>query len=342
MKTFKWTCPSNIAFVKYWGKKPHQIPCNASLSMTLSKAFTKLSLDLQPKKFKSSEIECDYYFEGKKNEKFEHRVREFLKAQQVHFPFLEEFALHFQSKNSFPHSTGIASSASAFGAIALTLCDAKNQLSEVEMSPNFMQEASNIARLGSGSACRSLFPSYALWGQTKDIANSSDEYAIPITDVHLNFQNMCDAILIVDAAPKKVSSSLGHSLMNNHPYAAQRFIQANQRVSEMISVLANGDYERFIQLTESEALTLHAMMLTSNDYYLLMRPNTLVIIEKIFEFRQETKIPICFTLDAGPNIHLLYPNSYQEQVEAFLSSELKNHIQEIMWDKIGLGPQNNH
>lgn len=340
MKKFTWTCPSNIALIKYWGKKPHQIPCNASLSMTLSKASTELSLELHSKDSKSSEIECDYYFEGKKNEKFEHRVREFLQTQQVHFPFLKDFALHFQSKNSFPHSTGIASSASAFGAIALALCDAKNQLSGVEKNSNFMQEASNIARQGSGSACRSLFPSYALWGKVEDVTNSSDEYAIPITDVHLNFQNMCDAILIVDSAPKKVSSSLGHSLMNNHPYAAQRFVQANQRVSEMISVLRNGDYERYIQLTESEALTLHAMMLTSHDYYLLMRPQTLEIIEKIFKFRQETKIPVCFTLDAGPNIHLLYANSYQEKVEEFLNSELKNHIQEIKWDKIGLGPQN--
>lgn len=332
-----WRCPSNIAIVKYWGKYGNQLPCNSSLSLTLSNSYTEIELSLLPKK-SNVLVELEYYFEGNKNEAFSARVGKFLESNQVHFPFLAEYALEIHSHNSFPHSAGIASSASAFGAIALAMNDVNYQLAGKEIDEQFFDEVSNLARLGSGSASRSMFADYAIWGENKLVENSSNLFATPVTNIHPSFQTMNDAILIVEDEPKKVSSSVGHSLMNNHPYAENRFQQANLRTSELVEILQKGDMDAFIHMAESEALTLHAMMMTSSDYYLLMKPGTIAVIEKLFQFRNETNTAVCFTLDAGPNVHILYPDSEKETVESFIKNELKPYYKQLIFDRIGEGP----
>lgn len=328
----KWRCPSNIALVKYWGKKGNQLPCNASVSMTLQNAFTEITLRLLPKK--QEEIELEYLFEGQKNEAFQKRVLQYLDQNRDSFPVLNDHALVVDSRNSFPHSTGIASSASSFGALALALLAASGYGKE-----DFLQRASYLARLGSGSACRSLYPDYALWGKLNGLDESSDEYAIPVDFVHENFRDMRDAILIVDDSPKKVSSSKGHSLMKGHVYAQNRFEQANRHCSSLLNIIKNGDFEHFVQIIEQEALALHAMMMTSVNYYLLMKPGTISAIEKIMNFRKETRIPVCFTLDAGPNVHILYPGKDEQMVGSFLKSELESNSKGIIFDRIGMGPE---
>lgn len=327
-----WRCPSNIALVKYWGKKEVQIPCNASLSMTLSNACTEVVLSLSDKKQEGLELE--YYFEGAKNDSFGRRVGDYITAQQKHFPVIRDRALRIDSKNSFPHSTGIASSASAFGAIALALLSASGYAGD-----DFLNKASFLARLGSGSACRSMFGAYAMWGQLPHVAASSDEYATPVAQVHSNFADMRDAILIVDDTPKRVSSSAGHKLMDGHFYAESRFRQANLHCTDMLRVLQSGDYEEFVRIIEREALALHAMMMTSGNYYLLMKPGTVHALEEIMDFRRDTKIPVCFTLDAGPNVHVIYPAKDEEEVRSFLETRLNPIAKSILFDRIGIGPE---
>ena len=332
-----WRCPSNIAIVKYWGKKGNQIPCNPSVSMTLSEAFTEIRLETFEKKMEG--IELEYFFEGERNDSFQKRVINYIEKNKKHFSYLNKVALRIHSHNSFPHSTGIASSASSFGAIALSLLELGEESGSGLFTDEFYTKASEMARLGSGSACRSIFGSYASWGNHPSIEGSSDHYATKIEGVHDNFRKMLDAILIVDDEPKKVSSSLGHSLMNNHPYAENRFEQAKENTKKIIKTLYNGDFEEFIKITESEALALHAMMMTSGNYYLLMKPGTIHAIEKIIDFRQRTKVPVCFTLDAGPNVHVLYPETYKEEVTDFLNNDLKAGLKGIIFDKTGMGPE---
>ncbi|MNU74849.1 hypothetical protein D3C71_643610 [compost metagenome] len=332
-----WRCPSNIAIVKYWGKKGNQIPCNSSLSLTLSNSYTQVEAELS-EKTSDEVIELSYYFEGEINEQFGRRVAKFLLDNRELFPFIDENAITIHSSNSFPHSAGIASSASAFGAISLALLDITYSLQGKEKDDTFYTEASNLARLGSGSASRSMFPGFALWGENEQIQNSSNQHAIDIKEVHPTFQNMKDAILIIEDEPKKVSSSVGHSLMNNHPYAENRFKQANERTAELVEILKTGDMEAFIQMCESEALTLHAMMMTSMDYYLLVKPGTITAIEKLMEFRKESKVPVCFTLDAGPNVHVLYPKAYEVQVEEFINNGLRDTYKKVIFDEEGFGP----
>lgn len=333
----KWRCPSNIAIVKYWGKKGVQIPCNSSLSLTLSSSFTEVEAELSAKT-STDDVQLTYYFEGEVNEQFGERVAKFLNNNLDSFPFLEDYAITIHSTNSFPHSAGIASSASAFGAISLALLDISYTLEGKEIDANFYSTVSNLARLASGSASRSMFSRFAMWGENPAIPESSNHNAIEITDIHPAFQDMKDAILIVDDQPKKVSSSVGHSLMNNHPYATTRFKQGNERTAELMEILKTGDWNAFIQLCESEALTLHAMMMCSMDYYLLVKPGTIAAIERLMEFRQKSNVPVCFTLDAGPNVHVLYPKEFESQVEAFINNELTDTYKKVLFDEGGNGP----
>jgi len=129
--------------------------------------------------------------------------------------------------------------------------------------------------------------------------------------------------------------------MHNHPFAEHRFAQAHHNLSTIKSILETGDLDQFIKIVESEALTLHAMMMTSLPYFILMKPNTLEIINKIWKFRNDTKIPVCFTLDAGANVHVLYPENVRDSVLQFIKDELVGYCQNgnYICDTIGNGSQ---
>ena len=136
---------------------------------------------------------------------------------------------------------------------------------------------------------------------------------------------------------KDVAKSVLESLILKHD--ANRFKQANENLGKMATILQNGDIESFINLVESEALTLHAMMLTSNPYFILMKPNTLEIINRIWEYRQEKNSNICFTLDAGANVHVLFPQKEKENVLQFIENELSKFCQKKQYicDEVGFG-----
>jgi diphosphomevalonate decarboxylase len=127
--------------------------------------------------------------------------------------------------------------------------------------------------------------------------------------------------------------------MHEHPFAENRFKQANENLSKMSKILQEGNTKDFINLVESEALTLHAMMLTSNPYFILMKPNTLEIIHKIWEYRQENNSTICFTLDAGANVHVLFPEKEKENVLQFIESQLSKYCykNQYICDAVGFG-----
>jgi diphosphomevalonate decarboxylase len=204
-----------------------------------------------------------------------------------------------------------------------------------------MKKASNLARLGSGSACRSIYPLIASWGESAAIPDSSNLNGTPLAnDLHPEFRTYKDAILLVSKKEKDVSSRAGHKLMENNPYATVRYEQAKNHLAQLMIALKNGDLDTFIQITELEAMTLHALMMSSSPYFLLLEPNTITLIKKIRTFRENTKIPVCFTLDAGPNIHLLYPEAFQDKVNDFIQNELSAYCEQNKWiaDQVGKGP----
>lgn len=336
---YKWSAPSNIALVKYWGKRDNQLPANPSISLTLSTCKTLTSLAFE-KRQAANNFSFDLLFEGKPKEDFKPKIQKFFERVEQYLPFLKEYHFTINTENTFPHSSGIASSASGMAALAVNLMNLEKELNPEMTEDYFFQKASFLARLGSGSACRSIKGKVVVWGKHNEIDGSSNLFGVEFPNkIHENFNNYQDTILLVDKGEKQVSSTVGHDLMHNHPYAEKRFEHAHENLSKMKAILESGNLEEFIQIVESEALTLHAMMLTSMPYYILMKPNTLEIINRIWKFRNETNIPVCFTLDAGANVHVLYPENVREEVLELIKNELVGYCQNSQYicDEIGFG-----
>ncbi len=342
----QWISPSNLALIKYWGKYGRQLPRNPSISFTLDTAATTTKLNYRTKDKPSDAIILDFKFGGSPNEAFRVKLIKFLTSITDIFPFLTQLEFVVESSNSFPHSAGIASSASSMSALALCLCTLEKEIfGTLSSQIEFYQKASYVARLGSGSACRSVYSTMAVWGETPEVAGSSNLYAVPFGDqLHEIYQDFHDDILIVSKGEKSVSSSAGHGLMEGNIFAENRYAQANNRFANLQVALKNGDLEAFGTITENEALTLHALMMTSEPSYILMRPNTLAQIELLRNFRKETKHPVYFSLDAGPNLHLLYPDNIATPVQDFINSELLPLCEkgEIIADRAGKGPKEVH
>ncbi len=337
----KWRSPSNIALVKYWGKHGRQLPRNASLSLTLSAAHTETELHYRPKKEHNDRVPVNLFLDGTPQPAFAERVQGFFEGITTIYPFLRQLDLSVYTSNSFPHSAGIASSASAMSALALCLCSLERKFFlALSDDQAFFRKASYLARLGSGSASRSLYPVAALWGYHTEVKGSSDEVAIPFADqLHPVFQSFRDTIVLVSKATKQVSSSAGHQLMEQNVFADVRYQQANQHLSRLLLASREGDLEIFGSIIESEALTLHALMMTSNPSYILMEPATLEMIQRVRAFRTEQQLPLYFTLDAGPNLHLLYPSEHMEAIGAFIQESLAPlGTGQIIEDSVGQGP----
>lgn len=337
--TFTYSAPSNIALVKYWGKKDHQIPANPSISFTLNNCKTITTLAFATKE-PSENFTFDLLFEGQPKEDFKPKIQKFLERIFPYLPFLKAYHFTIDTQNTFPHSSGIASSASGMAALAMNLMRLEKQLNPEMTDDYFYQKASFLARLGSGSACRSIKGNVVVWGNHANIEGSSDLFGVAFPNpIHDNFKNFQDTILLVDKGEKQVSSTVGHDLMHNHPFAERRFEQAHENLDKISAVLQNGNLDAFIKIVESEALTLHAMMLTSMPYFILMKPNTLEVINQIWKFRTETNIPVCFTLDAGANVHILYPENDKVAVLQFIKDKLVGYCQngQYICDEIGNG-----
>jgi diphosphomevalonate decarboxylase len=336
-----WESPSNIALVKYWGREEYRVPASPSVSMTLSGSYTEMTVGFSPAQPGRGGLDS-FMFEGKQHEAFARRLRNYLGELVSLFPFIPDLNLSIETSNSFPHSSGIASSASAISALALCLTSMERILMGSRSSDDsFFIKASYAARLGSGSAARSVYPGYVLWGRHEAVPWSENEFAVTLNDrVHKVFREMKDSIIIVDDAPKKVSSSTGHTLMDTNPWAAIRYGQARKDAGRMMRVLESGDLEEFVNIVEKEALILHALMMTSEPPYLLMKPGTLAVIDSVCAFRKDTGIPVAFTLDAGPNVHLIYPAAFSEKVRDFINTDLVSHCSQSRWidDAIGTGP----
>lgn len=337
----KWESPSNIALVKYWGKYGRQYPRNASISFTLNNAKSITTCKYEVLQNPEQEIQLDFRFEGVQNDAFANKIKKFFASIDDIFPWIHQVKFDIESENTFPHSTGIASSASAMSALALCLCSIHEKLGNKDQ--DFFQLASTVSRLGSGSASRSVYPGLALWGAHAEIKGSTNDYAIPygnkVADV---FKNYHDDILIVSKTEKSVSSTAGHALMESNPYSESRYKSANENLSALLKSMEEGNLNEFIDIVEREALTLHAQMMCSTPSFILMEPNTLEMIKRIQSYRMETKVPVCFTLDAGPNIHLLYPHEYAEQVDFLIKERLIGLTENgaIIKDSVGQGPKN--
>ncbi|WP_313100430.1 diphosphomevalonate decarboxylase [Epilithonimonas sp.] len=315
------SCPSNIALIKYWGKYENQIPANPSISYTLNHCRTNTTMEF----FAGEDFSVQTFLAGNKEKKFAEKIEKYFKNIEQYLPWVLKGKYIIKTENTFPHSSGIASSASGFGAIAKCLMSL-DEIFTKNSDDNFKtKKESFLARLGSGSACRSLYEGLVVWGKTEEVEGSSDLFAVLYNndEIHPIFKNFNDWVLLIHEGQKSVSSTVGHGLMNTNPYAERRFQEAYENFTKLKTILSSGDMEGFIKLVEHEALTLHAMMMMSEPAFILMQTGTLEVINKIWDFRRITGLSLFFTLDAGANVHLLFPNDIDnDRITDFIKTEL--------------------
>ncbi len=337
-KTYRaeWQSPSNLAIVKYWGKKEIQKPLNPSISFSLKNAVTTTRVTASH----SKKAGFTFLLDGNKKDTFNAKIGNLLQLASASLPFIATHHLTIESSNTFPHSSGIASSASSMSALALCLAEIQQKVHNKVDYRLDMQSVSELARMGSGSAARSLYGGWTIWGKTPLINESSDNYAIELKDIHPSFMQIANAILIIEPESKKVSSSQGHALMNNHPFGEARIKQANDNTQQLLEVLKTGDWNQFFDIAEHEALSLHALMMSSNPGYTLLHANSLKVIEEVRKASLDLQLPVGFSMDAGPNVHLLYPKYEEKNILPWIEERIRPlcYKQKIIFDQLGDGP----
>jgi diphosphomevalonate decarboxylase len=301
--------------------------------LTLKECFTETEVSFTP----NQDLSVDLFLGDEAKPNFALKIKTYLESLTQDLPWLSQIGVRVKTTNTFPHGAGIASSASGLSAFALCLTDYLHSMKAQGSPALFEKHASHLARLASGSACRSIYSGFTTWGES-DLLGSSDLYATPLA-VHAEFNHMMDSVIVVSEKEKKVSSREGHSRLQNHFFAESRYNQARANFRDTVSALQSGDFQTVGSILESEAFSLHAMMMTSPEPYTLLKPNSLVVMEMVRVFREETKLPLYFTLDAGPNVHLIYPESYKHKIQTFIENELKSFAVTIIHDQAGEGPQ---
>lgn len=328
-----YIAPSNIALIKYWGKHSNQLPCNPSISFSLKHSVTKTTAEFTAKADKN--ISLDFNFKEKAADGFSTKINKYFEKIKNETNVVLDYHFKISSENTFPHSAGIASSASSMASLALIIASLEKD------QKDFYQRAAYLARIGSGSATRSVYGGFVSWGKNSFLESASDEHGTSIDHlVHPDFKRMGDAILIVDSNQKKISSSQGHELMKTNPYRETRFLQAHANYNECLGALKTGDWEKLAEVVEREALSLHALMMMSKPSFILLHPNSLRLIELINDFKMSSKLPVSYTIDAGPNIHLLYDTRYKNKVMDFVKQVLTPYLENgrFIDDERGEGP----
>ncbi|MCO4768512.1 MAG: diphosphomevalonate decarboxylase [Deltaproteobacteria bacterium] len=290
---------SNIALIKYWGKRDFtdNIPLNGSLSMTLSQATTTTTV-IWDDTLSQDEIYLDgervLDGRGLRVSRYLDRIR----ADYYRMP------ARVASMNSFPAGTGIASSASGFAALATAAFAAMGE----EMPSD--TEMTRWARRGSGSACRSIHGGFVEW-----LPGTSDADSTAVQLAGEDFWDLRDLVVLVSRAPKAISSSEGHKIATRHPFMAARQELLPARMLATKGAVAARDLMTLGALVEQEALEMHAIMMSGQPAALYMQPGTLKLLHAIRAWREDG-LPVFFTLDAGPNVHVLCESRDAPEVRA--------------------------
>ncbi|MEE2828300.1 MAG: diphosphomevalonate decarboxylase [Myxococcota bacterium] len=312
---------SNIAFIKYWGKQDFEqnIPLNDSVSMCLSEATTTTTVQW------SAELTDDeIYLDGERV--LDHRALRISRYLDGIRNQYYRLAARVASVNSFPAGTGIASSASAFAALGTAAIAAfgEDLPEEAEMT--------RWARRGSGSASRSIPAGFVEWvGGDDDSGSVSRQICGP------EHWDLRDIVVVVSRKPKAISSSEGHRIATRHPFMEQRQRDLGGRITALKGALVARDFPTFGEIVEHEAMEVQAIMMSGRPSALYMQGDTVRLIHALRAFRDEAGVPVYFTLDAGPNLHVLCEGKHAPRVEAWLTEMAPRA--ELLHNRPGPGTQ---
>jgi diphosphomevalonate decarboxylase len=279
---------SNIAIVKYWGARDLRLslPANGSISLTLDAATTTTAVQFE------AGLKEDVVVLNGREATGNARARVVAHLGRMRSLAHADLFAHVDSANNFPSGAGIASSASGFAALTMAGAAALGlQLSEHEMSA--------LARLGSGSACRSMIGGWAEWLPG---TRHEDSYAVQLAPPE--HWDVRDVIAIVVESEKPVASSEGHRRAASSPLFGARIAHAETSLENARRAIRARDFAALGATAEADALSMHAIMLTSSPPLLYWLPSTIELMRNVWAWRVDG-IPCYFTIDAGPNMHIL-------------------------------------
>lgn len=287
----------NIALIKYWGDidSALRLPANGSISITLGGLQTQTQVDFD------STLNSDEVSLHGKPAPSQARARVAEHLDRVRAMAGLSTRAHVVSQSNFPPDSGIASSAAAFAALTMAACAAAG----LDLDPSAL---SRLARLGSGSACRSIFAGYVEWPFTE---REEESYARPLAPPE--HWRLADLIAVVERGAKAVGSTAGHRLASTSPLQAARIADAPRRLAKCRQAILTRDFSALAEIVEQDSLMMHAIMMTSSPALLYWTPATIDILRQAAAWRS-AGLAVCATIDAGPNVHILCPEEAAEEI----------------------------
>lgn len=314
---------SNIAFIKYWGVADEtlNIPLSNSISMTLADAHTTTTVAWD----NTGALENDAFV-------LDSVRQSAARSQRLtrHLDILRGLAgvswrAWVTSQNNFPTASGIASSASGFAALTVAGCAALGlDLDNTRLSA--------IARRSSGSASRSLFGGFVEWAQGDSDATS---VAFPLHGA--DHWHLRDLVAVVSGEEKRLSSAGGHLLAKTSPLLEGRIAHVHSWLQEVRAAIQQRDIHRLGPVIELDALAMHSVMMTSTPSLLYWQPATLEIVQAVRRWREEEGLAVYFTIDAGPNVHLICEAETAPDIETRLAA--LRSVERVIVSGPGPGPQ---
>lgn len=289
--------PANIALCKYWGKRNAELnlPVTSSLSISLDRLGTETVLSL-------NENQDVIFLNG---QELSHDTVFYRRIIEFFAPFRpDNIYFTMETKNNIPTAAGLASSASGFAALVTAL----NELFNMQLDK---KELSILARLGSGSACRSLYDGFVEW-HAGTRSDGMDSYAESLTN---SWPDLRIGILTVTEKQKPKSSreAMAQTVKTSLFYRKwpERVKYDLAAIKEAIK---SGDFELLGQTSESNALAMHATMIETLPAVFYWLPETIRVFHRVWELRQN-RIPVYFTIDAGPNVKLLFSKESENRIK---------------------------
>jgi diphosphomevalonate decarboxylase len=298
MTTATAQAAANIAFIKYWGNRDNilRLPMNGSISMNLDGLYTRTTVSFQPSLPFDELIINGHEIRGAGLDRISYML-DIIRGMANIYDQAE-----VMSENNFPSGAGIASSASAFAALAVAGSKAAGlSLSEAELS--------RLARRGSGSAARSIPGGFVEW-QT----GTTDEDSFAFSIAEPDHWNLVDCVAIVSASHKKTGSTEGHFIAATSPLQPARVADAPRRLETCRKAILERDFNAFASIVELDSDMMHAVMMTSSPALHYWKPASLEVMNRVRQWRMDG-IPACYTVDAGPNVHIICTETESQMIE---------------------------
>ncbi len=288
----------NIAFIKYWGNADasQRIPLNGSISMNLAGLETRTRVTFDP------ELEQDHFTLNNREIRDQGLLRVSRFLDQVRQQAQVRNFARVESINTFPTGAGIASSAGAFAALALAASRAAGLLLEEEA-------LSRLARLGSGSACRSIPGGFVEW-----LPGNSPQTSYAETIAPPDHWELIDLVAVINREHKTTGSTPGHALAETSPIQDGRVDDAERRLNLCRRAILTKDFLTFASVVEQDCNLMHAVMLTSSPPLIYWEPETVSLIKAVQRWRSEGA-RVCYTIDAGPNVHVICPGEEASRIK---------------------------